>query len=430
MKHIAVIGGGAAGMMAAITAAGLGAAVTIYESNDRVGKKILATGNGKCNLGNLQMSPEEYYTEHTELLSKCLARFGTEETVKFFHGLGLLIKEKNGHLYPLCEQASAVLDALRYELQSLRVKIVYEAQVNKVTVDKYGKFHVHYGAKKERFDKVILATGGRAAVKSGNNAKIGKGVDKGGGADNPMEIGLGYRMAKELGHHVIPQVPALVQLKCTEDYMKSVAGVRCDALLKAYVKDQCIAEERGELQLTDYGVSGIPVFQLSRVVNYALQQKDCKEVLLRIDLLPDLDEESMQQIKLSRRLLQSDRTVEEFFNGIINKKLTTLFLRLAGVKPNMDFEEAQQTMAENIEKVYALFKNWELHVYAHNGFENAQVCAGGVSLEEVTEDMESKLVPGLYLAGELLDVDGRCGGYNLQWAWTSGYLAGQAAARQ
>ncbi len=429
MNQIAVIGGGAAGMMAAITAAGLGAAVTIYESKDRLGKKILATGNGKCNLGNLQMSVEEYYTEYPALLGKSLERFGTEETVQFFNSLGLLLKEKNGYLYPLCEQASAVLDALRYELQSLRVKIVYEAQVEKVTVDKHGKFQVCYGDKRERFDKVILATGGRAAVKSGNTTKEGKGSDKGGRTDIHMEVGLGYRMAKELGHHVIPQVPALVQLKCTEEYMKSVSGVRCDALIKAYVKEQCIAEERGELQLTDYGVSGIPIFQLSRVVNYALKQKDCKEVLLRIDLLPDLDEESMQQIKLSRRLLQSDRTVEEFFNGIINKKLTALFLRLAGVKPNVDFEEAQQTMPDKIENVYDLFKNWELHVYSHNGFENAQVCAGGVSLEEVTQDMESKLVPGLYLAGELLDVDGRCGGYNLQWAWTSGYLAGQAAGR-
>lgn len=402
MKRIGIIGGGAAGMMAAITAARQGGKVTILEKNDRIGKKILATGNGKCNLGNLQLSAEEYNGDR-DFIGKCLEAFDTEETIRFFNSLGLLLKEKNGYLYPLSEQAAAVLDVLRYELQSLQVEILYEAPVQRIQKKNQG-FLVTYAGGKREFDKVILTTGGKAATKTGSD-------------------GSGYGLAADLGHTIVEQVPALVQLKCREDYMKSVSGVRVEALIQAFADGELLATEQGELQLTEYGVSGIPVFQLSRKVNYALLAG--KKVTLQIDLLPGMNQEEMEQLKLSRKLLLCDRTVEEFFTGTLNKKLVGLFLRLAGLKPGMTFQEAQP---EKIEQVYQLMKSWSLEVIGHNGFENAQVSAGGVSLKEVGANMESALVPGLYLAGEVLDVDGRCGGYNLQWAWCSGYLAGRAAS--
>ncbi len=403
MKCIAVIGGGAAGMMAAITAARNGAQVTILEKNDRVGKKILSTGNGKCNLGNLQLSALEYYGDR-DRIGRLLEAFDTEETIRFFNGLGLLLKEKNGYLYPLCEQAAVVLDALRFELQTLQVEVVTQVAVQKIECGKKG-WVVSYPDGKRTFDAVILAVGGRAASKTGSD-------------------GSGYTLAGELGHTLVEQVPALVQLKCKEDYMKAVSGVRAEAALQLYADGEWLASEQGELQLTDYGVSGIPVFQLSRIANYALWEG--RKVSLHIDLLPGMEGEALEQMQLSRKLLLHQRTAEEFFTGTLNKKVITLFLRLAGIKPTQMIEEVKKSQ---MQKVYDLMKDWTLEITSHNGFENAQVTAGGVPLNEVSDTMESCLNPGLFLAGELLDVDGKCGGYNLQWAWCSGYLAGLAASK-
>ncbi len=404
MKRIGIIGGGAAGMMAAITAARQGAKVIIFEKNDRVGKKILATGNGKCNLGNMQLSEQEYHSTDKQLLQKALECFGTQETIQFFRSLGLWLKEKNGYLYPLCEQAAVVLDVLRNELRILNVEILYQAQVNSIRPKNYG-FVIHYNGGKREVDRVIVTGGGCAASKTGSDGSC-------------------FALAAALGHKIIPQVPALVQLKCREDYFKSVSGVRCDAVIQAYAEGELLGAEGGELQLTDYGVSGIPVFQLSRQVNYALLAG--KKVTLQLDVLPGVTQEELEQLQLSRGLLLGERTLEEFFAGTVNKKLINLFIKLSGLKPTMSCEEVKP---EQLRQVYQYMKQWKVQVSAHNGFENAQVSAGGVSLKEVNIHMESYLIPGLFLAGEVLDVDGRCGGYNLQWAWSSGYLAGMAASK-
>lgn len=402
---IGVIGGGAAGMMAAIIASGQGAMVTLLEGNDRLGKKILSTGNGKCNLGNENLGLEEYYTSHPEFLEKCLRQFDTDDTVDFFRRLGLLIKSKNGYLYPAGEQAAIVLDVLRFEVEGRGVHIVTDCKVEKVEKeDDAGKIKVFGGGKTYTFDRVIIACGGKAAPKTGSD-------------------GSGFKLAKQLGHELIPTVPALVQLKCREDYLKTVAGVRADALIRVMLNGECIAWERGELQLTDYGISGIPVFQISRVVNYMLHRE--KEVTIDINLLPDYDDTAFEQMQIGRRLLLGQRTVEEYFTGMLNKKLMLLFVKLAGLKPTEEIDGAD---GKKIKKVYELCRNWQLHVTGSNSYDNAQVCAGGVSLAEVTENLESKKMPGVYFAGEILDVDGKCGGYNLQWAWCSGYIAGTSAA--
>lgn len=405
--RVGIVGGGASGMMAAITAAGRGAQVTILERGERVGKKILATGNGKCNLGNLNLSSAEYYGASKEWLDACLERFDTEACVRFFRSIGLLIKNKNGYLYPASEQASVVLDALRAELKTLGVKVIAECKV--IEVVKKDEEIICIGEHKEQycFDKVILTCGGKASPKTGSD-------------------GSGYKLAKKLGHHIIPTVPALVALKCQEAYLHSVAGVRCDGEISVFHNGECVAGERGEIQLTEYGISGIPVFQISRIVNYLLRN-DNKEVEVALNLLPDFDENTYGELKTSRVLLQSGRTVEEFFTGMLNKKIMMLFIKMSGLKPQSIIEEADKEMVEN---VYSLCRQWKLHVIGSNSYDNAQVCAGGVDTEEVTENMESKLVPGVYFAGELLDVDGKCGGYNLHWAWCSGYLAGIAAASE
>lgn len=402
---IGIIGGGAAGMMAAITAAGQGAEVTVLERGERVGKKILMTGNGKCNLGNIFLDLDKYYGSDKEWIGEALQRFGTEETLQFFHSLGLLIKNKNGYLYPACEQAAVVLDVLRNEMKALGVEPVCECKINQISAHDNG-ITVSDGKQNFTFDKVILACGSKAAPKTGSD-------------------GSGYKLAKQLGHRIVPTVPALVQLKCGEDYMKAVAGVRAEGRIQVWKDGECVAEEVGELQFTEYGISGIPVFQISRVVNYILREQ--KEVEVVLNLLPDFEETDLEQLIAGRNLLQGQRTVEEFFTGILNKKIMSLFIKMAGLKANMPMEQADE---EAVKQVYQLCRQWKLHVTGSNPYDNAQVCAGGVDVSEVTKDMESKRVPGLYFAGELLDVDGKCGGYNLQWAWTSGYLAAMAATER
>jgi len=407
---IGVIGGGAAGMMAAITAASEGAVVTLLEGGERVGKKILATGNGKCNLGNLNLSTEDYNGASQEWIGECLSRFNCEDTIRFFRGIGLMLKEKNGYLYPLSEQAASVLDVLRTELRTSGVEVITEAKVQSVEKTEEGVFTVCSGEKTYFFDKVILSCGSKAAPKTGSD-------------------GSGYKLANRLGHGLIPTVPALVQLQCEERYLKEVAGVRADAqitVLPGYTDEEIT--ERGELQLTDYGISGIPVFQLSRKVNYLLRELGKNgAVEVSVDLLPDYTKEEVAQLWTVRKLLQTDRTVEEFFSGMLNKKLMLLFMKQAGLKRDALITDVEEW---RLQAVFDLCKDWRLHVIGSNPYENAQVCAGGVDTTQVNTTMESKLIPGLYLAGELLDVDGRCGGYNLQWAWSSGYLAGHNAALQ
>lgn len=407
---IGIVGGGAAGMTAAISAARQGAEVTVFEGNERLGKKILSTGNGKCNLGNLDMGPEKYYSENPELLKEYLNRFGTNETIEFFRTLGLMIKEKNGYLYPVSEQASTVLDVLRFEMerQKDRIHVIKELCIDRVEQDKKQKKIKLWGGKQTYvFDRVILSCGGKAAPKTGSD-------------------GSGYKLAGMLGHSIIPVVPALVQLRCREDWFKSVAGVRTEAALSFSGRNGRNATECGELQITDYGISGIPVFQISRQINYILREQ--KEVEVAIDFLPGFEKDGFVEKMIETRLsVKNCRTVEEYFSGMLNKKLMLLFIRLAGLKPT---EQTGNISREKILQVYELCRNLRVHVTGSNSFENAQVCAGGVPLTEVKGTLESRLVPGVFFAGEILDVDGRCGGYNLQWAWCSGYLAGMAAAEK
>lgn len=409
-RKIAVIGGGASGMMAAITAAGYGASVTLYERNERLGKKILATGNGKCNLGNRKLSAEDYYGGSREFIENCLKRFGTEDTVDFFQGLGLLIKERNGYLYPLSEQASSVLDVLRMEVAARGIRVIVQAKVNCLEKNQDGRLTVGYddsengGKQREEYDRVIIACGSKAAPRTGSD-------------------GSGYKLAKQLGLEQVSVVPALVQLKCREEYCKAIAGVRANAVVHIMDGKEELAVEEGELQLTDYGISGIPVFQLSRIVNYRLRQ--VRELTAVIDFLPEYEDEEYEKLIRSRWESRRHRTVEDFFTGMLNRKLMQLFCRLAGCRND---RTAAETGEERIREVFRLCREFPLHITGSNSYDNAQVCAGGVALTELTQDLEVKKVPGVYLAGEVLDVDGRCGGYNLQWAWSSGYLAGRAAA--
>ena len=393
-------------MTAAIRAAQAGAQVVIYERNDRVGKKILSTGNGKCNFSNEKMGADCYYGSGRTLVDTIYETFGVKETKEFFINLGMQIKDRDGYLYPASGQASTVLDVLRYELERLSVRVHTGQHVIDIAAKQSGLTVETHDHGKENYDAVILACGGKAAPKTGSD-------------------GEGFLLAKKLGHKIFPTVPALVALRCEEDFYKRVTGVRCDAKLLLHVDGQPVRTEQGELQWTDYGISGIPVFQLSREAAYALQER--RDVAVEIDLMPELgeDDSSYSRFWAERWERQAGQSMEQFVTGLVNKKLGLLLLKIAGIK---ETDRTNDIALSQRKRLAGLYRSFTVKVRGTNTFDQAQVCAGGVDCREVTDTLESRIVDGLYFAGEILDIDGVCGGYNLQWAWSSGTVAGQAAA--
>ncbi len=412
-RRIAIIGGGASGMMAAIVAAGKGAEVCIYEKNDRIGKKILATGNGKCNFSNLHMDDDCYRGHNIVKVMDILSRFTPRDCISFFEDRGMLVKNRDGYLYPASEQASTVLDILRMQLAYMKVEVVTDCEIYDIKQEECNG-HASYtlngsymGTKKKYIaDRVIFACGSLAGIPS----KFQKGKNA-------------YDILNRMKLPMVAHVPALVQLRCKEDFMKAVAGVRVDGEVTLYIDGEEICSERGEVQLTDYGVSGIPVFQLSRYASYALHEQ--KRVQVKLNVLPAFSEEQFDKFCLSRTVQSPDQTAEEFFIGICNKKLLMLFMKLAGIKPT---DRICNISNERKTKMFDYMRELVLEVVATNPFEQAQVCAGGLDMDAVDDNLQIKSYPGVYVVGELLDVDGRCGGYNLQWAFASGYIAGCNAA--
>ena len=404
--RIGIIGGGAAGMAAAGTAAECGAQAVILEKNDRIGKKLLATGNGKCNLSNLQFSCGCYHSSDPQRLPPILAQFTVQDTLAFFRRLGLMTKEKNGYVYPQCEQASAVLDVLRFALEYRNVELETDCRV--VGIEKTGKcFLVHIerndGHYVREFDRIILACGSKAGLKKETD-------------ENGMELAAALSLRR------IPYTPALVQLRCGEPFFKALAGVRCHAQVMLATEEGELAET-GELQLTDYGISGIPVFQLSGYAVRALRRQ--KTLPAFLDFMPDTDEETWDRALLARRKMLEFENMEQFFTGTIHKKIVGVILKLSGIRPQ---DKVGEVPAKRLLEAGQKMKRLPVTVTGANGFAQAQVCAGGIRLTEMTDCLETRRHRGLYAAGEMLDVDGRCGGYNLQWAWTSGVVAGRAAA--
>lgn len=425
-QKVAVIGAGAAGMMAAIQAALSGAYVDLYEKNDRVGKKLLMTGNGKCNFSNLALDKGAYYGSGAFFCDSFFKLFGVKETVAFFAEHGMLSKDRNGYLYPVSGQASTVLDVLRILLNRTNVNLHTGVGIQTIYRDEtINKLNImDESGQEQSYDSVILACGGKAAPSTGSD-------------------GNGFVLAKSFGHHITRTVPSLVQLYCQESFFKSVAGVRTDAKLTLKIDGKERQSVFGELQLTDRGISGIPVFQFSREAAYALT--DGHKVTVEINFLPVLDDEAFRDMfkkrwetlcKAGQRKENSFKdksceetlckiTIEEFLTGLVNKKLNQLFIKLAGCKQTDIAAALSEKKRAEIERLY---RHFTVQVVSTGGFQKAQVTAGGIPAEELTANLESKYVQGLYFAGEMIDIDGICGGYNLQWAWTSGTIAGLAAA--
>lgn len=405
MRTIAVIGGGVSGMMAAITAASEGARVVLLEHNDRVGKKILSTGNGRCNFTNTHQEPICYRSDDPLFPWEVMQKFTAQDIIAFFLSIGVYSKNRNGYLYPNSDQASAVLDALRMELERLKIEVQTGVHCREIVPGKKS-LRICTAGETIKADRVILCTGSKAAPATGSD-------------------GSGYDMAKRLGHRIVPVLPALVQLRCAEDFYKSISGVRVNAKVSLYADGQWEAEDTGEVQLASYGISGIPVFQVSRYASRALYEK--KTVTAVLDFMPDFKEEYFRAFLENRIQTRPEKTLEQFFVGLFHKKLADLWIRLSKIPRTRNVASLRE---EEICRLIRLIKHFEVKVTATNSFEQAQVCCGGVDTAEVDpETLESRIVPGVYFAGELLDVDGMCGGYNISWALSSGFTAGRSAAR-
>lgn len=435
---VAVIGGGAAGMMAAIEAARAGAIVTLIEKNPQLGKKLATTGNGRCNYTNLDMSDRiggKFRGFHPEFAAPAVDALPPEAVLDWFRAIGVEPRFRGSYVYPYSDQASAVVDALREELHRLSVKVHYNAEVKGIQhVDAEavasaakasvpgkaasasemrekrdaGYFMIQCTDAVVKADRVILAAGSKAAPKTGSN-------------------GDGYFIARKLGHTIVPYVPALCGIRCAGDAFRALAGIRTEASLELSVDGRCVDREAGELQLVDYGISGIPVFQLSRYAAYALQEG--KKAAVYINFLPGFTNEAEDprecalQLYRQRQERLAGRKMESFFTGLLHQKLGQLLLRMASVRPELPVAELSEKQLRSLASLSVRFK---AECVEMNGFLQAQVVAGGVDTTEVDPGtMASRLVPGLYFAGEVLDIDGICGGYNLQWAWSSGHLAGQ-----
>ncbi len=391
---ICIVGGGPAGLMAALWAAKNGSRVTVLEQNDRPGKKLLVTGNGKCNITNTDQDIRHYHGGDPLFAEVVLQRFTAQKTIGFFTKLGIFTKNRNGWIYPYCEQAQAVLKLLEDEARRRKVRIKTREHVT--GVDRFEKgFTVHTEGWQYPADRIILCGGGPASSVQGSSA-------------DTMEL------AARLGHSIVPPLPALVPLRGRGKAYSQWAGVRMDGMVTLYINDKECRREMGEIQFTEYGVSGIPVFQVSIDAVRAVQKGH--HVLLTLDLLPEFTDDELEAFLADRKDARRGLTDQELFVGLLPDKMIRV---ITGKSPRTPEAYAK------------LLKAYPVPVKGAHSLERAQVCSGGVSLSEVNPmTMESRLVPGLYFAGEILDVCGDCGGYNLQWAWSSGALAGRAASHR
>jgi len=420
-----IIGAGASGLMAAVTARDLGIDVGIIESNDRVGKKVLTTGNGRCNITNLSTMKgsdeaaalsQKYHSNQPEFPLPVLKQFGVRQTIESFNALGLpLVSIENGRMYPMSLQAASVLEIFRIALEDRNVPIYFKTKVMDVKVaTERPRFTIVCRTESEEqvvytSDYLFLCTGGLTAPKTGTD-------------------GSGYTLAQRLGHTLIEPVPGIVQLKLDYPYLKDLSEIKFEGLGHIIVNGECIRSEYGEILFTDYGASGPPILQLSRKAAYELKKGE--DVTLSLEIMPERTEDEVVDFLENHWAMFGHRTVAASFIGILNRKLIPVLMKEAGIdhEPNL----LCQDLSWKTKKIlYRLMKQWDFKVVDTNGFNNAQTTAGGIDTRELKPGtLESKLVPGLYLAGEVMDVDGDCGGYNLQWAWSSGYVAAMALADQ
>lgn len=392
MKKVVIIGGGASGMMAAIQAARTGAAVTLLEHNEKPGKKILATGNGRCNLTNLVQEPSRYRSSQPDFPWKIITQYPLEDTLAFFSELGIYTKDRNGWVYPYSDQAAGVAQVLELEARHQKVKIKTTEEVTDILRED-GQYLVKTATWQYPCDSVIISCGSSASNVEGSST-------------------TGYELAEKLGHTVVKPLPSLCGIRGKDNYYAKWAGSRMDGRITLEIDGETVGEEQGEILFTEYGISGIGVFQLSR---YAVRgTAEGKIATYHLDLMPQLTKEELVKLLLDRQQAGSYKNPQELLIGLLPRKMIDVLVKKT-------YEP---------EKIAERLKDWQVPVKGAYALQQAQICSGGVDPRELTEQLESRLHPGIYFTGEVIDVDGPCGGYNLQWAWSSGAVAGRAAAEE
>lgn len=405
---IAIIGGGASGLVAAISFVkaleNKNAEVSILERMDRVGKKILATGNGKCNLSNSNTNEKYYHSKNHKFIKDILNQFSYKDTIKFFESIGLICRlESDGRIYPYSNQASSVLDVLRMEIKHLSIKEICNFEVN--NIKKYQNKFIISSTNNQKYEatKVILSTGGNTYSSLGSN-------------------GSGYKLLKSLGHTIVNIHPSLVQIKSDSKLVKALNGIRINAVAKLIKNQKVIRQEKGELQFTEYGLSGILILQLSTAI------KDTNNMKISIDVMPEFEKDKVEQIIRNKISNEGWKTLDNFFVGILNKRVGQMILKSSGI---ISLSKEANSLSENeIKDIVNTIKDWQFNVTGTMSWNNAQATSGGADTTEFYPTLESKKVKDLYVTGELLDVDGDCGGFNLQWAWATGFIAGKEAANK
>jgi len=400
MTKVIIIGAGASGIIAALKASENND-VVLLEGNDKCGKKILLTGNGRCNYWNDNISLEQYEKDNKNNLKDILSEANKNDTYIFLDKLGIYPKIKNGYYYPYSNQAASIRELLEREIKKRKIDFRTSSKVKDVVKENEKFFIVLENGEKIRADKVVLATGSKSYPKTGSD-------------------GLGYELAEKLGHKVNAVTPALTQLISTGKFLKDWENIRCDAKVSLIINDKKVKEDLGEIQLTANGISGICTFNVSGMAskNLALGNK----VEATINFMPHLGNNLYDWLDDRAKKMQ-DKTIEELFESVFNYKLMFTLLKLANISKDSKWNDLSEEKKRNLcDKI----ENFKLEIKGTESFEKAQVCTGGVSLSEINPtNFESTIVPGLFFTGELLDVDGKCGGFNLAFAWISGYLAGR-----
>ncbi len=394
-------------MIAAITAARSGADVTIFERNDRVGKKLLATGNGQCNLTNLNCDHSHFHGEHPHFVDEAFNRFTINNTVDFFNSLGALtVAEADGRMYPRTYQASTILDVLRFELELCRVTVKTQTPITSVKKNR-SSFTLYSENTQFSSDAVIVACGSKAAPQLGGTSS---GID----------------ILKCMGHSTTITFPVLVPLKTDFPFNRHCKGTKVLAGISLFVNNNKTANECGEVLFTEYGLSGPPIIQLSILANTALQQN--KRVTCTIDLFPDKTGDDLVEHLRKRFSGKANFPVETGLIGFINKRLISSVLAESGIT---DLKKRSGDITESeTGRIVETVKKWTFTITGSLSWKEAHVCAGGIRTSEFNNvTMESRLIKGLYATGELLDITGDCGGYNLQWSWSSGVIAARSAVK-
>jgi len=400
-ENMIIIGAGAAGLVAAISRARAGQKILLLEQNNKIGKKILVSGNGKCNIDNKYINLNRFHSQNPNFIEDVLEGYDFPMVEKFFTSIGLtLVEGKEGKMFPMSLQASSVVELLEYEAKRLNVEILCDCAVT--GIDKKGNtFTLETTQGTKTCEQLVLASGSPAAPQLGGSNS-------------------GYAFATKMGHSLIPRHPSLVQLCSEETWVKACAGVKVAGVAKLTANDQYITEKKGDLLFTNYGISGLAILDLSREVSTRLANFDYCE--LSLDLMPELSKEKLTNLLQARADKESEKPIDLWLQGIINKKLIPIILEQSKSRVLKE----KELNRKEINKLVHTIKNLKLSISDTKGFKSAEVATGGIDTREINpQTMESKLADNLFFAGEILDVDGDRGGFNFHWAWVTGLRIGK-----